>query len=170
MKKALTLGYLITLFACNETTQAQKSIDSSKGLKDYYKNYFPIGVAVMPSNLKGDEADHILRQFNSLTPENSMKMGPIHPEGNRYNWADADSIVAFAQRNGLKVRGHALCWHNQTPPWLFKDSSGNGIAKEVLLKRLKEHITTVVSRYKGKVYACCDSIVHRKESCLNCRR
>jgi endo-1,4-beta-xylanase len=153
MKNALTLGYLIMLFACNETTQAQKSIDSSKGLKDYYKNYFLIGVAVMPSNLKGDEGDHILQQFNSLTPENSMKMGPIHPEENRYNWAAADSIVAFGQRNGLKLRGHALCWHNQTPQWLFKDSSGNAVTKEVLLRRLKEHITAVVSRYKGKIYA-----------------
>jgi endo-1,4-beta-xylanase len=126
---------------------------SVKGLKDYYKKYFPIGVSVMPSNLKGDEADLILQQFNSLTPENSMKMGPIHPEESRYHWTDADSIVAFAQRNGLKLRGHALCWHNQTPQWLFKDSSGNTVTKEVLLRRLKDHITSVVSRYKGKIYA-----------------
>ncbi len=128
-------------------------IDSSKGLKDYYKNYFPIGVAVGPSNLSGDEAQLILKQFNSLTPENAMKMGPIHPEENRYYWKDADSIVDFAQRHGLRVRGHNLCWHNQTPRWLFKDSSGNNVSKEVLLQRLKDHITTVVSRYKGKIYA-----------------
>lgn len=153
MKNVLTLSYLITLFICNEATQAQKPIDSSKGFKDYYKSYFPIGVAVMPSNLKGDEASFILQQFNSLTPENSMKMGPIHPAEDRYNWEAADSIAAFAQRNGLKLRGHTLCWHNQTPQWLFKDSSGNTVTKEVLLRRLKDHITTVVSRYKGKIYA-----------------
>ena len=153
MKKVLTLSCLIVLFACNENTQAQKSTDPSLGLKDYYKNYFPIGVAVMPSNLKGDESEFILQQFNSLTPENSMKMAPIHPAENRYNWNAADTIVAFAKRNGLRVRGHTLCWHNQTPPWLFKDSSGNTVTKEVLLQRLKDHITTVVSRYKGKIYA-----------------
>jgi endo-1,4-beta-xylanase len=107
----------------------------------------------MPTNLKGDDAELILQQFNSLTPENSMKMAPIHPEENRYYWNDADSIVAFAQRNGLKLRGHTLCWHNQTPAWLFKDSAGNTVTKEVLLQRLKHHITAVVSRYKGKIYA-----------------
>jgi len=82
-----------------------------------------------------------------------MKMGPIHPEENRYYWKDADAIVAFAQANGLRVRGHNLCWHEQTPPWLFKNTDGKLVTKDVLLKRLKDHITTVVNRYKGKIYA-----------------
>lgn len=125
-----------------------------KGLKGYYQNYFPIGVAVTAQNLQNKElATFILSQFNSLTPENAMKMAPIHPEENRYNWKDADSIVSFAQAHGLKVRGHNLCWHEQTPSWLFKDDQGNEVTKEVLLKRLKDHINTVVNRYKGKIYA-----------------
>jgi endo-1,4-beta-xylanase len=149
-----TIVYLLlvsSVISKNNPSSATK--DSVKGLKDYYKKYFPIGVSVMHSNLKGEEAELILQQFNSLTPENSMKMAPIHPEENRYSWNDADSIVAFAQRNGLKLRGHTLCWHNQTPGWLFKDSAGNTVPKEVLLQRLKDHITAVVSRYKGKIYA-----------------
>lgn len=126
----------------------------SRGLKDYYKNYFPVGVAVSAADLKiPAEVSLILSQFNSLTPENAMKMGPIHPAENRYYWKDADSIVAFAQAHGLRVRGHNLCWHEQTPGWLFRDSAGNRVTKEVLLKRLKDHITTVVNRYKGKIYA-----------------
>jgi endo-1,4-beta-xylanase len=125
----------------------------SKGLKDYYANYFPIGVAVSPHLLSGADSTLILQQFNSLTPENAMKMGPIHPEENRYYWKDADFIVDFAQAHGLKVRGHNLCWHEQTPGWLFKNSQGGQVTKEILLQRLKEHITTVVSRYKGKIYA-----------------
>jgi len=133
--------------------EEHEGVTGGKGLKDYYKNYFPIGVAVAPRDLHGDEARLILQQFNSLTPENAMKMGPIHPEENVYNWVDADSIVDFAQRNHLRVRGHNLCWHNQAPRWMFKDSAGNTVSKEVLLKRLKDHITAVVSRYKGKLYA-----------------
>ncbi len=132
---------------------SHSSSDSSKGLKDYYAGYFPIGVAVSPFALKTDEAKLIVQQFNSLTPENAMKMGPIHPKENEYYWKDADSIVAFAQRNGIRVRGHNLCWHNQTPSWLFVDNKGDTVSKAVLLQRLKEHITTVVNRYKGKVYA-----------------
>lgn len=127
-------------------------IDSTKGLKDYYKAYFPIGVAVTP-HLSPDEAKLVLQNFNSLTAENAMKMGPIHPEENRYYWAGADSIVDFAQKKGLRMRGHTLCWHQQTPSWLFRDTvTHTNVTKEVLLKRLKDHITTVVDRYKGKVY------------------
>jgi len=127
---------------------------NGKGLKDYYQDYFPVGVAVSPRTLqRTDEAQLVLQQFNSLTPENAMKMGPIHPREKEYYWKDADSIVAFAQRHHLKIRGHNLCWHNQTPRWLFVDSAGQKVSKEVLLQRLKEHITTVVNRYKGIVYA-----------------
>ena len=128
-------------------------IDSTKGLQDYYKDYFIIGVAVSPQALKTDEAGLIRQQFGSVTPENAMKMGPIHPKENEYYWKDADSIVAFAKRNKLKIRGHCLCWHNQTPRWLFTDSTGKTVNKEVLLQRLKDHISTVVKRYKGSVYA-----------------
>lgn len=133
---------------------AQLALGQEKGLKDYYKDYFPIGVAVSPQVLSaGPSAEMIRKHFNSITAENVMKMGPIHPEENRYDWAPADEIVNFAQANGMKMRGHTLCWHNQTPDWLFKDASGNDVSKEVLLKRLKDHITAVVTRYKGKIYA-----------------
>src|ERR1044072_2435330 len=80
-------------------------------------------------------------------------MGPVHQFKNKYNFKDADSIAAFAKRNHLKLRGHTLCWHNQAPRWFFTDSAGNKVSKEVLLQRLKDHITTVVQRYKGTVYA-----------------
>lgn len=135
------------------TLALPSAAQDDKGLKEYYKGYFPMGVAVSPQVLKGPEAALILKHFNSLTAENAMKMGPIHPEENRYNWAPADGIVSFAQEHGLRMRGHTLCWHNQTPDWLFVDKDGNTVSKEVLLQRLKAHITEVVTRYKGKIYA-----------------
>lgn len=155
--KLVTAGSILLLLSCSQnrklqTRQQHADFDSTKGLKDYYAAYFPIGVAVSPRALKTDEADLILQHFNSLTPENAMKMGPIHPKENEYYWKDADSIIAFAQRHKLKVRGHTLLWHNQTPDWLFVDM-GQRVNKEVLLKRLKDHITTVATRYKGKIYA-----------------
>lgn len=143
--------FLILLLALTgQYTFAQPS----KGLKDYYKKYFPIGVAVAP-RMMDDAAESalILAQFNSMTPENAMKMGPIHPEEKCYNWAPADKIADFAVQHGLKLRGHTLCWHSQTPNWFFKDSTGATVTKEVLLARLKQHIFDVVSRYKGKIYA-----------------
>lgn len=132
----------------------QTNTSATKGLKDYYKDYFTMGVAVSPRALHADEAELVVQQFGSMTPENAMKMGPIHPHENVYSWKDADSILAFAKRNHLKLRGHTLCWHNQAPRWLFTDSAtAKLVTKEVLLARLKDHITTVVSKYKGEVYA-----------------
>lgn len=136
-----------------EKTDVAVSIDSTKGLKDYFRKYFTMGVAISPRALKTDEAGLILKHFNSITPENAMKMGPIHPRENEYYWRDADSIMAFAQTNHIKVRGHNLCWHNQAPRWMFTNAAGDTVSKEVLLERLKEHITTVVKRYKGQIYA-----------------
>ncbi len=157
MKKILSI--IITtasIIGCNPSKQStvpSNTIDSTKGLKDYYANYFPIGVAVSPRSLKTEEAALITQQFNSMTPENCMKWEAIHPKENEYNFRDADSIAAFAQRNHMKLRGHTLCWHNQTPNWLFRNADGSTVSREVLLQRLKQHITTVVNRYKGTVYA-----------------
>jgi endo-1,4-beta-xylanase len=148
-----TVILLLSSFGKTGIRKADSEADSLKGLKDYYKNYFLIGVAVGPNNLEGAQAEMIKKHFNSLTAENAMKPGPIHPEENRYAWGNADKIVDFARANGLKVRGHTLCWHNQTATWMFKDSEGNQVTKEVALARLKDHITQVVSRYKGKIYA-----------------
>ncbi|TDO24601.1 endo-1,4-beta-xylanase [Pedobacter duraquae] len=128
-------------------------IAEDKGLKDYYKSYFPIGVAVKPSDLQGAEKALIIKQFASITAENAMKMGPIHPAEDRYFWNVADTIVKFGLDNHIKVRGHCLVWHTQTPRWLFKDQEGQTVSKTVLLDRIKSHINTVVSRYRGKIYA-----------------
>lgn len=144
---------LILLVVAGSLLPVPGTAQSAKGLKDHYSTYFPIGVAVSPRVLKSTDASLITQQFNSLTAENAMKMGPIHPRKHEYYWKDADSIAAFAQRNKLKLRGHTLCWHNQTPAWLFVDAQGQPVSKAVLLQRLKDHITTVVGRYKGRVYA-----------------
>lgn len=144
--------FAVTLLLAAAALTASQ-LPAEKGLKDYYKAYFPIGVAVSAQGLKGAEGELIKQQFNSITPENAMKMGPIHPDSTRYFWKDTDEIVQFAQDHQLRVRGHNLCWHEQTPKWLFKHADGTTVSKEVLLKRLKDHIDTVVKRYKGKIYA-----------------
>ncbi|MEI6277253.1 MAG: endo-1,4-beta-xylanase [Prolixibacteraceae bacterium] len=140
-------------FSGNSSVNSGTLPDSVMGLKDYYKAYFPIGASVSPFSLNEPESSLILKHFGSLTAENAMKSGLIHPEELRYYWDNADKIVNFAQAHGMLMRGHTLCWHKQTPAWMFKDNAGNQVTKEVLLARLKEHIYQVVSRYKGKIYA-----------------
>jgi endo-1,4-beta-xylanase len=152
--KIQLLAFSLIMLCISGNLVAQNHEDDHMGLKDHYKDFFPVGVAVTPRQLADSvQRKFILKHFNSLTAENAMKMGPIHPEENRYDWSGADAIVNFATANGLKVRGHNLCWHTQAPKWMFVDSAGNQVTKEVLLRRLKEHIQTVVGRYKGKIYA-----------------
>ncbi len=159
MKRLLfpaVFAFAVVTFAFNDTKPAQQQAvftDSIKGLKDYYQNFFNIGVAVSPRALKMDEAGLVVKHFNSITAENAMKMGPVHPRENEYNWTGADSIAAFAKRNGMKMRGHCLVWHTQTPRWFFTDTTGKQVSKEVLLQRMKDHITAVVTRYKDVIYA-----------------
>jgi endo-1,4-beta-xylanase len=153
MRYALSIKTIACLFIFTALCPTLYGQDATKGLKDYYASYFPIGVAVSLAVITGAEKDLILTNFNSLTAENVMKMGPIHPKEDQYNWEPADQIVDFAIANKMKVRGHTLVWHNQTPDWLFKNADGSQVDKETLLKRMKEHITQVVSRYKGKIYA-----------------
>ena len=153
MVKSSGLGFWVRCVAVSAALLSSDNLLAQKTLKEAYKDYFPIGVAVAPRNLTGPESELIKQQFSSITPENAMKMGPIHPEKNRYNWQDADAILAFGQNNGIKVRGHTLCWHNQTPRWFFTDSLGAQVSREELLARLKQHITDVMTRYKGKIYA-----------------
>jgi len=116
----LSLFLIINVFSLSTVF-----FQTSLGLKDYYRDYFPIGVAVNPRMLEvGKEWSLILTQFNSMTPENVMKMGSIHPEENRYNWESTDKIASFAVKNGLKLRNHTLCWHNQTPTWFSQIHRG----------------------------------------------
>ena len=150
-KSLLFIVVIVSAIVCIALKSTNEG-DNKEGLKSYYTSYFPVGVAVSARNLSGQSAEFILKNFNSLTPENAMKMGPIHPEENRYFWTDADSIVNFAQHHNLKVRGHNLCWHEQAPNWMFKNADGSQVTKEFLFKRLKDHIYTVVKRYKGKIY------------------
>lgn len=149
MASSIVLG---ASYCSGSKKTAQSASGSVKGLKDYYKDYFPMGVAVAPRMLHGEDSALIVDQFNSLTAENAMKMGPLHPRENEYYWKDGDEIAAFAKKHGMRLRGHNLCWHAQAPAWMFKNENGETVTKDVLLQRLKEHITTVVKHYKDYVY------------------
>jgi len=122
-----------------------------KSLCKEYAEYFPIGAAVNPKVIKS-HTGLIVKHFNSITPENEMKPALIHKTEAEYWFEDADALVGFAQENRMKVRGHTLVWHNQTPDWFFTDKTGKPAPRELLLKKMKEHIHTVTGRYKGKVY------------------
>lgn len=149
----LFLFFVLGFGGCKTGQSLSSNQADARGLKDFYKNYFPIGVAVGKRNLSGEESALIKKHFNSITAENDMKMESMQPIEGKFNWREADSIISFAAQNNIKVRGHNLCWHEQAPSWFFTDKAGKEVSKNVLLQRLKAHIDAVVGRYKGKIYA-----------------
>ena len=145
MKKSLLS--LALLMAVSTAVHAQ-------GLKDAYDGYFTVGVALNQRNVSDDSQKAlVLREFNSVTAENDMKPGELHPKEGVWNWEKADKIANFCRENGIKMRGHCLCWHSQFADWMFTDSKGKPVKKEVFYERLREHIHAVVNRYKDVVYA-----------------
>jgi endo-1,4-beta-xylanase len=123
-------------------------------LKDAYKGAFYIGVAINSAQITGADAAGdavIAQQFDSISPENAMKWEVIHPRPDAYNFTLADKYVEFGQKHHMFIVGHNLCWHAQTPEWVFKDAAGKPLTRDVLLQRLHDHIFTVVGRYKGKI-------------------
>jgi endo-1,4-beta-xylanase len=111
---------------------------------------FPVGVAVGEDLLKDHNAYRhvVLSEFNSLTPENAGKIESIHPAEDVFDFSGLDSIVAFALKNGKRVHGTTLVWHETSELSWLKNFQGDSVAWENLLKN---HIQTVVRHYKGKI-------------------
>ena len=123
-------------------------------LKEVFKDYYLIGTAMNNYQVQGNDAavlELVKNQFNIVTPENALKWEGIHPKPDVYNFEPVDSLVAFCERNNILVIGHTLVWHSQTPAWVFEDEEGNPATRELLLNRMKDHISTVVGRYKGRI-------------------
>lgn len=116
-----------------------------------YKEYFPIGAAVNSFSINTHK-ELIVNHFSGITPENQMKPQFVHPAEHLYDFEQGDIIADFAEENNLLLRGHTLIWHNQTPDWFFKDGDGP-VSRSLALKRMKEHIYTVMGHYKGRTYA-----------------
>jgi endo-1,4-beta-xylanase len=124
-------------------------------LKDVFKDDFYIGAALSLDQISGKEPEAMAlaeKHFNTITPENILKWEEVHPEPNRYNFEAPDRYVAFGEKHKMHIIGHTLVWFHQTPDWVFQDTSGKPLGREALLERMKEHIFTVMGRYKGRIH------------------
>ncbi|MFI9639871.1 endo-1,4-beta-xylanase [Micromonospora sp. NPDC051925] len=106
------------------------------------------GTAVAVNKLSDSVYVGILnREFNMVTAENEMKWDATEPNQNQFNYSSGDRLVSHAQANGMRVRGHALAWHQQQPGWA-QNMSGTALRNAML-----NHVTQVATHYKGKIYA-----------------
>lgn len=144
------LGLLFLVSCGSKQPQPAEVIPSLKDAFPHYK----VGVAVnvRQSNNSDSLGDGIIVQhFNSIVPENCMKCEEIHPLERSYNWTDADQFVKFGEENNMQIIGHCLIWHSQCAPWFSMGEKNKPVTAEVLKARMKDHITTIVGRYKGRV-------------------
>jgi endo-1,4-beta-xylanase len=153
MKKNL-IPALLTLVGLLAGNLAGRCAAASLTLKDAYKDDFLIGVAINQSQFSGEDkrgVPIIEAQFNSISPENVLKWESVHPGLDKYAFGAPDQYVAFGEQNHMYIIGHTLVWHHQTPGWVFQDTNGNPVTRDVLLQRMHDHISTVVGRYKGRI-------------------
>ncbi|MDR8394132.1 endo-1,4-beta-xylanase [Aliifodinibius sp. S!AR15-10] len=151
------LGVLIGVFLIGAGCQSQENNENKSelnALAQAYKDQFKIGVALNRFQIDGNipEATSLItKHFNSITPENLLKWERVHPQPDEYNFGPADSYAAFGEQHNMFIVGHTLVWHSQVSDWVFTDEDGDALNREALLQRMKDHISTVVGRYKGRI-------------------
>ena len=148
------------------------SMTAQTTLWEAYRDYWYTGVSVNQWQVEADNSGAnvhdvtgqvsndqtadwpvIAKNFNWVVAENCMKCEVIHPREGVYDFTLADQFVNKAKAAGMKVLGHCLIWHSQCAPWFHYDSEGKPVSRDLLKKRMREHIYTIVSHFRGRVDA-----------------
>lgn len=148
----LSLCIAFAIVSCSPHRKENEVKEPS--LREAVKDKFLIGTALNTNQIWGKDTAAVKivkEQFNSIVAENCMKSMYIQPVEGEFNFKDADKFVEFGEQNNMFITGHTLIWHSQAPGWFFTDDKGIDVSKEVLIERMRNHITTVVSRYKGRI-------------------
>lgn len=150
-KKIIRLGAMsLVIFSCS-APKAEQALHFHEAFADK----FFIGTALNTAQIAGGDTVSmaVVRQhFNAIVPENCMKSENIQPHEGVFDFELPDKFVAFGEANNMHINGHTLIWHSQTPRWFFVDSLKNDVSREVMIQRMRDHIFTVVGRYKGRVH------------------
>lgn len=129
-------------------------LSSQPALKDVFGRSFLVGAAMSHRQIAGTDTFGVQlleKHFATVTAENAHKWEHLQPSPGAFEFAAADRFVAFAEERKLVIIGHTLVWHNQTPGWVFRNGDGGEVDRATLLERMREHIQTVVGRYRGRI-------------------
>lgn len=147
MRLTLILFAIILINGCISDKSEKTTV--KKSLKSAYSDDFLIGAALNLSQINEEDnktIELLKREFNSITSENIMKSMYIHPKEKVFFFDDADKFVALGEANDMYIMGHTLIWHSQLSPW-FEEIAD----KEEFAAAVKEHINTIVGKYKGRI-------------------
>ena len=129
----------------NDEAVVGKSWGEIVPLRDAYASDFLFGNIVSPGDLNGKRFELLKRHFNTLTAENAMK--PDSTQNIKGKFTYQDNLVNAAIAAGLKMHGHCLVWHSQTPSWMNSAS----LSADEVLENMVTHVKTVAAHYKGKL-------------------
>lgn len=154
MKSTIRKFWIIAALAVFAASCATEEKPVEESLKASLDGKFIMGAAL--NSLHIDQIDTpavklIKQHFNSVVAENVMKSEIIQPEEGLFNFNYADRFVDFGEANDMYIVGHCLIWHSQAPDWFFKNKDGYNVSREVMIERMRTHITELVGRYKGRV-------------------
>jgi len=128
-------------------SQAPPVVEDLTPIKDTVD--FPLGSAIDSRETTGASSELLLRHFDQVTPENHMKPEAWYDDARTFRiHPEAKGIMDFAQANDLRVYGHTLVWHSQTPAWFFQHDDGTPLTtsdadQAILRTRLHDHIFNV---------------------------
>ncbi len=146
------MGILVMLHACGENnTPKDRDTQEVLTLKKAFSNDFLIGVAINRQLIEERDSlgmQLLIKEFNAISPENEMKWMNIHPQPDSFYFDISDRYVALGKNNDLFTLGHTLVWHSQ-----LADYMSQTIDSSLMATYLKNHINTIVNRYKGEVDA-----------------
>lgn len=140
---------LICLIGCANKLVSKPSNKLSLGA--HFKDLFYLGAAINENTILGldpKSATIVNSEFNTITPENSLKWMFIQPKPNKFNFKAADKYVEMGLKNNMYIVGHALVWHAQLSDFMQNIDNSAEVRKHV-----DNHINRLVSRYKGKIDA-----------------
>lgn len=145
----LLMAVVSLTVACSSSKKTASSKSSEPTLREAYKNDFLIGTALNAQQIEEKDSNAAVlvpKQFSAATPENIMKAEIIHPQWATYNFDLADKMIAYGKKNNILINGHTLIWHSQLPAYArnIKDVDS-------FKTFFNDHITTIASRYNGKI-------------------
>lgn len=125
--------------------------DDIPSIKDVYKDDFLIGNAISSEDLSGVRLELLKKHNNVITAGNAMKPDALQPTKGNFTFASADTMVNKMIADGMKVHGHVLVWHQQSPAWMNTTTGGVALSREEALENLRTHIKNVMEHFENKV-------------------
>jgi|SRR5690606_37879352 len=155
VKTVILAGIATWSVSCTSTNSQVTGKKNEILLKEAYAEQFYVGAALNLAQImeRNPAANKVIeQQFNSIVAENCMKSMFMQPREGEFYFKDADQFVAYGEKHNMHIVGHTLIWHSQAPRWFFSDEKGSDVSREVLIERMRNHIHTIVSRYKGRIH------------------